>query len=184
MILSEYYYDLLSDCQSDSDSEANEYSSSESEREIVRGREERPQQLVIYESESGNDSDTGTRFMPNPNLTSFWTMVDTPPIIENFLGNAGVKSYTSRWKYRWYCKHYFSWWFFQMIYDETKRFHVQTSQNFTQSPKSLKWKEVTVEELKIFMGLILLMGYVKKDTLKDYWSTDPLIETPVFSIYE
>jgi hypothetical protein len=34
--------------------------------------------------------------------------------------------------------------------------------------------------MKKFLGLILLMGQVGKDNMKDYWSTDPTITAPVF----
>jgi len=43
-----------------------------------------------------------------------------------------------------------------------------------------KWKEVTKEELLKVVGIIFIMGMVKKPTISDYWSTDPLISTPVF----
>jgi hypothetical protein len=48
------------------------------------------------------------------------------------------------------------------------------------SPKSQKWTDITKAEMKKFLGLILLMGQVRKENLKDYWSTDPTIATPVF----
>ena len=35
--------------------------------------------------------------------------------------------------------------------------------------------------MKKFLGIILLMGLVKKSEIRDYWSKDPLIETPIFS---
>jgi hypothetical protein len=35
--------------------------------------------------------------------------------------------------------------------------------------------------MKKYIGLILLMGQVRKDNVKDYWSTDPTVVTPVFS---
>jgi hypothetical protein len=31
-----------------------------------------------------------------------------------------------------------------------------------------------------FLGLIILMGQVRKENIRDYWSTDPTISTPIF----
>jgi hypothetical protein len=47
-------------------------------------------------------------------------------------------------------------------------------------PKTLKWSNITPEEMKKFMGLIVLMGKVRKESVRDYWSTDPTIFTPIF----
>ena len=35
--------------------------------------------------------------------------------------------------------------------------------------------------MKKFFALILLVGHVRKDHINDYWSTDPYLETPIFS---
>lgn len=34
--------------------------------------------------------------------------------------------------------------------------------------------------MKNFFALILFMDHVKKDRVKDYWSTDSYVETPIF----
>ncbi|XP_046831401.1 piggyBac transposable element-derived protein 5-like [Vespa crabro] len=46
--------------------------------------------------------------------------------------------------------------------------------------KAVKWVDVTVTEIKKFLGSILLMGQVHKDDIYDYWSTLSYIETPIF----
>jgi hypothetical protein len=42
------------------------------------------------------------------------------------------------------------------------------------------WTPVTLDELWIFLGLYFLMGIIRKPSMKDYWSTSPLLTTPVF----
>ncbi|GFU68296.1 piggyBac transposable element-derived protein 4 [Trichonephila clavipes] len=42
------------------------------------------------------------------------------------------------------------------------------------------WKPTDKNEILKFLGLILLMGHIEKDSLQDYWTTDTLIETPIF----
>jgi hypothetical protein len=37
------------------------------------------------------------------------------------------------------------------------------------------------EEMRRFMGLMVLMGQVRKESVRDYWSTDPTISTPIFN---
>lgn len=44
-----------------------------------------------------------------------------------------------------------------------------------------KWTDITLPELKKFFGLVILMGIVHKPSIHDYWSTDDLYWTPIFS---
>ncbi|XP_014677366.1 PREDICTED: piggyBac transposable element-derived protein 4-like [Priapulus caudatus] len=40
------------------------------------------------------------------------------------------------------------------------------------------WKPTTVPEMKKFLGLLILMGIVRKPQMEMFWSTDEMLETP------
>lgn len=42
------------------------------------------------------------------------------------------------------------------------------------------WVETDVEEMYCFLAVVLQMGLVKKDSLQDYWSTNPMSHTLFF----
>ncbi|PSN34409.1 hypothetical protein C0J52_20640, partial [Blattella germanica] len=64
--------------------------------------------------------------------------------------------------------------------DQSNLYHRQNIGNGKESNKTLKWIDISETEMKKFLGLIFLMGQVRKDNIKDYWSTDSTLYTPVF----
>ncbi|KAJ8910822.1 hypothetical protein NQ315_004682, partial [Exocentrus adspersus] len=46
-----------------------------------------------------------------------------------------------------------------------------------------RWKDVTVEELRIFIGLVLHLGTIRLNRLQDYWKTHRLFNLPAFKNY-
>nr|XP_012146326.1 PREDICTED: piggyBac transposable element-derived protein 4-like [Megachile rotundata] len=60
-------------------------------------------------------------------------------------------------------------------------YHDQTAMKRKTSSRTLKWSSVTPKDMKKFLGLIILMGQTRKDSWKDYWSTAPLVFTPIFA---
>ena len=63
-----------------------------------------------------------------------------------------------------------------LIETETNRYASSCTET---NPSSRAWVDTEVEELKAFVGLLILMGIVKLPRLEMYWSTNfPLIKTP------
>lgn len=67
--------------------------------------------------------------------------------------------------------------------EETNRFDEQFLNKSALKPinRAHQWAPANQTEMKRFIGLMLLMGIMKKPKIEDYWSTDILISTPVFN---
>lgn len=81
--------------------------------------------------------------------------------------------------------------YFKLFFDEELVSLVVTETNQQASKKAQErslprksrlrsWQETDVAELYCFLAVVFLMGLVRKNTLRDYWSTDTMTETPFF----
>ena len=66
---------------------------------------------------------------------------------------------------------------------ETNRYANDLLSKSTVKDKSRlkRWINTTNTEMKKFIGLLFIMGLVKKSRLVEYWSTDAIIATPFFN---
>ncbi|XP_047360348.1 piggyBac transposable element-derived protein 4-like isoform X2 [Vespa velutina] len=69
---------------------------------------------------------------------------------------------------------------FEYISNETNKYYSQNCNKRKLDKKNPKFVDVTALELRKWFGLVILMGIVKKARIDDYWSTNPLIDTPIF----
>jgi len=67
-----------------------------------------------------------------------------------------------------------------LLTEESNLYHSQNAEKWKVSPKTLKWYDITPEEMRKFWGLMILMGQVRKENIRDYWSTVPTISIPIF----
>jgi len=67
-----------------------------------------------------------------------------------------------------------------LLTEQSNLYQTQNAEKWKVSPKTLKWSNITPEEMRNFLGQIILMGQVRKENVRDYWSTDPTIYTPIF----
>ena len=80
---------------------------------------------------------------------------------------------------------YFTETLLQLIVTETNRYpkqYVEANSKKADSSYIVRWAPVACSEMKVFLGLLLLTGIIQKGSLNTYWSTEELIQTPMFSI--
>jgi len=68
-----------------------------------------------------------------------------------------------------------------LIVRETNRFAEQYLSSVAIKPqaRSANWHPTNNSEMRKFLGLLYLMGIVKKPEIRHYWSSDPVMGTPV-----
>jgi hypothetical protein len=131
-------------------------------------------QVIQHESDSESSSEESAG-------TATWGTVDKTPNLGKLTGNPGVKVFPSDTKeVSDVADMFFEDSFFDLLCLETNRYYLQNREKYDRRYKVLKWADVTSAEMKIFLAIIILMGQIKKESLKDYWSTDPYFETKIF----
>lgn len=77
--------------------------------------------------------------------------------------------------------------FFEYFFDQSfqETIIIQTNLYQEQNPEPVRkkmkpWTPLVKDEFRKFLGLSIDMGHVRKGDIKDYWSTDVLLSTPIF----
>uniref|UniRef100_A0A1B6E873 Uncharacterized protein n=1 Tax=Clastoptera arizonana TaxID=38151 RepID=A0A1B6E873_9HEMI len=72
--------------------------------------------------------------------------------------------------------------FLESIVRETNKYALKTFCGPETTPQSriTRWKDITVEELKIFLGLMIHTGTIRINRLQDYWKTDEMFDLKYF----
>ncbi|KAL7644212.1 UNVERIFIED_CONTAM: hypothetical protein RMT77_005038 [Armadillidium vulgare] len=61
-----------------------------------------------------------------------------------------------------------------------KKFLSDKKDNIKKSSRYNAWYDVTIQEMRQFLGLYILMGIIHKPTTNSYWATDKYLSTPTF----
>jgi len=56
----------------------------------------------------------------------------------------------------------------QLLIQQSNLYHIQNALKWKVSPKKLKWSNIPPEEMRIFLGLIILMRQLRKENTGDY----------------
>lgn len=72
--------------------------------------------------------------------------------------------------------------FLQTIVDESNNYAAEVlfRPGTREQSRITKWKNLTLDEFKVFLGLFLHTGTLPLSRLSDYWKTDPLFNIPLY----
>ena len=121
----------------------------------------------------------------NPGNFAFtWKNKDNAPKIHLFSGTPGMKAnLSSNSSILDIFQAFIPTEIMDLIADETNRYAVSkpSRRNPLKKRHDLEWKDVTSDEIKVVLGLCILMGVVKKPVIKLYWSTKAMMATLFYS---
>lgn len=134
------------------------------------------------DEESDDDGDDDDSFTQN---RSWRTSYFTPRIFE-FTEDTGISSEVLNLKNEPPLD------FFEVLFDQTILGQIVSETNKDQSLSNTSlsgsstshqapWSATNIPEVYSFLAVVMLMAHAKKNRIKDYWSTDQLISTPIFS---
>ncbi|XP_055386165.1 piggyBac transposable element-derived protein 4 [Condylostylus longicornis] len=162
-----YFEEDLEDILSDIPSEYAESDESSDSRIFV------PRQRVMRLSDSSEND------VADENLD--WSETDLPRNLNDFEGASGVKIFPeNRDSVENVTSLFIGDDLFSTICEETNKYYSQNRHKYKKVEHTAKWYDVTNIELKKWFALVIIMGLVKKNSIADCWSTNPLIEMPIF----
>lgn len=74
--------------------------------------------------------------------------------------------------------------FFNLFFDDelvneiALQTNIYAGQVRTEGNAKSQWRDVTSNEIRLFLAINIMQSVVKKPDLQDYWSRNPIIETP------
>lgn len=75
--------------------------------------------------------------------------------------------------------------FLEFICRETNKYALELfcGPSTSELSRITRWKDITVPELKVFLGLLLHTGTIRLNRIQDYWKTNRMFNLPVFRQY-
>lgn len=147
---------------------------------IARGNEQREsdsdQDMDDFLDESSDEDDSASESADE--IVEDWSSILTPQTAIAFEEHIGlVRNLPPDKKAIDFFELYFTERLYRLIVRETNRYAGQAQRRLA---KPLGWIELTINKLRMWLGLYFAMGIVQKPSLQSYWEKDQVTVTPSF----
>ena len=180
-ILCLLYVDTRSDVSDNSD---NDILYSDSDVPTTSSHKHLPSFAIVVtsDSETSAEEEESNVLESSDNKTSdMWCTADKKPSNEPFLGTTGLHIVIDNPEsVVEVVSSVIDDALIQLLTERSNLYRSQNAQKWKVSPKTLKLSNITPEEMRKFLGLIILMGQIGKENIRDYWSSDPTISITIF----
>ena len=180
-ILCELYADTRSDISDNGD---NEILGSDSDIPTTSSRKQSPSSAIVDTSDSETsteEEECSVLESSDDNTSEVWCTADKKPSNEPFLGTTGLHIVIDNPEsVVEVVSSIIGDDLIQLLTEYSNLYHSQNAQKWKVSSKTLKSSNITPEEMRKFLGLVILMGQIGKENIRDYWSSDSTISTPIF----
>ncbi|CAK9801059.1 PiggyBac transposable element-derived protein 4 [Anthophora plagiata] len=173
----ELFMDALSDCSENSVALISDCESDDNDSIVALIRQSN-RRMLLSESEGDSSDDMEEDIIAGD--VDDWTENDAIVQLEPYGRTSSINTMSQDHENIWEAAQLFLGDdLFELLVTETNRYRSHVAIKYKEY-KAVKWVDVTVTEMKKFLGLIILMGQVPKGDMYDYWSTLSYIETPIF----
>ncbi|XP_053990571.1 uncharacterized protein LOC128882827 [Hylaeus volcanicus] len=167
-VFAEHIADSLLDCSIHSEDSDEIIEDSDSDV----GPRRRSRAVPLQDSSDPDDSDNSTDCEMPPeshNYRGVWSDVDEIPNIPDFTGEPGQKIFpTDKKSIKEVVELFIGNDLFELMINESNIYYLQNKDNVSETSKMSKWRDITLAEMKKCLGLIIMMGQVKKDIKDEY----------------
>ncbi|GBN56111.1 PiggyBac transposable element-derived protein 4 [Araneus ventricosus] len=111
----------------------------------------------------------------------FWTRALDELYPNIFIGAPGTNSIVNAQKEIDFFNIFFDDNLLNAIVEETNSFAQNTQTSAPSTSKSTKFSDLSIADIKVFFAMIILMGIIKKPSLKMYFITNEVFATPFFN---
>jgi len=167
-----------------SDNSDNEILDSDSDVPTTSSHKQLPSSAIVVtsDSETSTEEEESSELESSDDKTSdMWCTADKKPSNEPFLGTRGLHIVIDNPKsVVEIVSSIIGDDLVQLLTEQCNLYHSPNAEEWKVLSKTLRLSNITPEEVRKFLGLVLLKGQIRKENIRDHWSSELTISTPLF----